>query len=255
MRRFAEAEAAEPEARLRAAYAALRPAARVRARLLMTPWAAGLTAAPGTRLDAVMAGAPPQRPELAPSVTTTYDPAHVRDVANRIWSLAVASRGRVGSLRTALPCPAGRLCSRALVAPEILTRPGAPDTEATSPLTLAGGQLTFTGGPARPLLVVRGIGFGTAPRRIHLAGCPSQIYAPGVLGFRDETRGWDAGRAPASGEPCVGIRIASWTRHRLVLRFGRGYGGRQGVVAHTGDTYTITIKGRELRGNVAYRRR
>lgn len=257
-RASSDPERGEPERLLRDGYRSLSRSQRRVYRSLATPWHAALSASPASALTGQQAVSPPPLPPRQPIVTATLDPTHVSAVTNRLWALAVASRGRV----VPLPCRyTARTCAAAARVPSVLTAPGAPGRRGKASVSVAGGSVSFLGGRMHPTMVVRSVGLGASAPRGRSADrttCGTyrsngRWYSKSTLSFVDETHSWAAGMAgPGHTGTCIGLRVISWSPNRVMLRFGGAYGTFDHWLAYRHDVFTLIIRGRQLRDAVRY---
>jgi hypothetical protein len=137
-------------------------------------------------------------------------------------------------------------------------------------------SVVMTGTDQKPVITVRGRGFGTKPKPdpgYHPPGhplCPLKVKGKlGPFGFdygtniyltdSSQTPAWAAGRyRPAVGElDCIGIVIMKYTATKIVFRLGRAYPHYRGEPAHyllvAGDHFVVGVSGERFSGHVKYR--
>jgi hypothetical protein len=128
---------------------------------------------------------------------------------------------------------------------------------------------TITGTAAQPVITVKGSGFGATRPAADPAshpngqdGCPAfpasppsyiandgYDYGSGQLYLWDMTAGWRGGNFVSGSElDCIGLRITTWTRTKIVFRPGTAYdrpnleGGNRYILA-TGDSVQVDVLG------------
>jgi hypothetical protein len=155
--------------------------------------------------------------------------------------------------------------------------------QAASPKVVTISSIVTKGSTAKPLIIVKGSGFGTtapaADPTAHPNGqsaCPAfpvtppkdikhdgYDYGTDMLWLenstpREPTAGWRAGDyVPGSEIDCIGIRIVEWSRTEVEFKLGTAYnnptleGGNQ-YLLNQGDFIEIDVRGVETDGTVCY---
>ncbi len=155
--------------------------------------------------------------------------------------------------------------------------------QASSPKAVTISSIITEGSTAKPLIIVKGSGFGaTAPvadPAAHPNGqsaCPAFPVSPAkdikhdgydygtdMLWLenstpREPTAGWRAGDyVPSSEIDCIGIRIVKWSRTELEFKLGTAYdnptleGGNQ-YQLNQGDIIELEVRGVESEGTVCF---
>jgi hypothetical protein len=112
-------------------------------------------------------------------------------------------------------------------------------------------SVTFSGtsgsGVASPKITIKGAHFGTAPNGTsnNRTSCGhytanGRVYAS-KLYFLDD-KNFEAGFSNSSGADCIGIRIVSWSRTKVILKFGNAYGTFDHWFLTNGDGFALSIK-------------
>jgi hypothetical protein len=130
-------------------------------------------------------------------------------------------------------------------------------------------SITFKGTAAKPTIVVKGSGFGSAPAASPTghpngqANCPAFPAKPAKdvkndgfdygtdgLWLEDATSGWRAGDyVPSTGElDCVGLQIKKWTPTEITFKPGTAYDNPSLEAGHTyilatGDSVSVDVLG------------
>jgi hypothetical protein len=113
-------------------------------------------------------------------------------------------------------------------------------------------NVAFTGTPSNPTVTITGTNFGpepppNPPTPVNcVSGDTSFDYGATGLSFEDVTGVWTAGQ---TGD-CIGLVVSSYSNTKIVYSFGPFYTNFRPVT--TGDSYEITIWGRNATGTVAY---
>ncbi|HUA11065.1 MAG TPA: hypothetical protein VMA83_03590 [Solirubrobacteraceae bacterium] len=114
-------------------------------------------------------------------------------------------------------------------------------------------SVSFKGTPAEPLIVVKGIGLGSLP--VEDAEETPNCFGeePSGLGndfgsaanIEDSTAGWQAGLGPGD---CIGLTFKTYTETEVAFTVGSAY--REYAEIHTGDSYTVNLRGLTKSGTV-----
>jgi hypothetical protein len=113
-------------------------------------------------------------------------------------------------------------------------------------------SVTFSGtsgsGGASPKITIKGAHFGaTAPNGTsnNRTSCGHYTANGRVYGnklyFLDD-KNFEAGFSNSSGADCIGIRVVSWSRTKVVLKFGNAYGTFDHWFLTNGDGFAISMK-------------
>jgi hypothetical protein len=113
----------------------------------------------------------------------------------------------------------------------------------------------FQGTPAEPLVVVKGAGLGSLPFEDaeedpncfgeETSGLGNNFGS--AANFADVTAGWQAGLGPGD---CIGLIFKTYTETEVVFTFGSSYHQSEYAPIHTGDEYTVNLRGLTKSGNV-----
>lgn len=116
-------------------------------------------------------------------------------------------------------------------------------------------SVKFKGTPAAPLVVVKGIGLGSLP--VEDAEEDPNCFGeePAGLGndfgsaaiFNENTAGWQAGQGPGD---CIGLIFKTYTETEVAFTFGSSYHQPEYAPLHTGDEFTVTLRGLTKSGTI-----
>jgi hypothetical protein len=109
-------------------------------------------------------------------------------------------------------------------------------------------SVKFQGTPAEPLVVVKGVGLGSLPFEDaeedpncfgeETSGLGNNFGS--AANFADDTTGWQAGLGPGD---CIGLIFKTYTEKQVVFTFGSSYHQSEYAPLHTGDEYTVNLRG------------
>jgi hypothetical protein len=127
-------------------------------------------------------------------------------------------------------------------------RPDGADTAAATPVITS---VTFSTGSAQgsptPLVTIKGSGLGS--------GCFG--VTPGYDGLDFGSNLWfsdnglfQAGFGQSSGGNCIGLVVWKYSSTQIQYGFGVVYGGTLQI--HSGDSYTVNVKGVKTSGTVVF---
>lgn len=116
-------------------------------------------------------------------------------------------------------------------------------------------SVKFQGTPAEPLVVVKGVGLGSLP--LEDAEEDPNCFGEETSGlgndfgtaanFADDTAGWQAGLGPGD---CIGLIFKTYTETQVIFTFGSSYHQSEYAPIHTGDEYTVNLRGLTKSGTV-----
>ncbi len=116
-------------------------------------------------------------------------------------------------------------------------------------------KVKFQGTPAEPLVVVKGSGLGSLPFEDaeedpncfgeETSGLGNNFGS--AANFADVTAGWQAGLGPGD---CIGLIFKTYTETEVVFTFGSSYHQSEYAPIHTGDEYTVNLRGLSKSGTV-----
>ena len=128
-------------------------------------------------------------------------------------------------------------------------------------------SVTFSSGSAQgsptPLVTIKGSGFGHLPQPVP-SGNPQDYLGSGCFGVTPGYDGLDfgsslwfsdnglfqAGFGRSSGGNCIGLVIWKYSSTQIQYGFGVVYGGTLQI--HSGDSYTVNVRGVRKSGTVAF---
>jgi hypothetical protein len=124
-------------------------------------------------------------------------------------------------------------------------------------------RVKVSGSSAAPRIAVIGHGFGAKPPRRHSASntlCGHYGHKNGYwygskgLWFKDLTHSWSAGRGDSRANgACIGLIVKSWSRTKVVFKFGAAYGSFDHWKVYAGDQFFIELKGLQQDGVAHYK--
>lgn len=119
-------------------------------------------------------------------------------------------------------------------------------------------KVKFSGSSAAPKITIIGHGFGPKPPHRYSAASTKcghyghkngSWYGFNGLWFKDSTHSWIAGTGTSkSNGSCIGLIVKSWSRKKVVFKFGVAYGSFDHWSIDGGNHYVIDVKGVQHNG-------
>jgi eukaryotic-like serine/threonine-protein kinase len=127
-----------------------------------------------------------------------------------------------------------------------------------TPTALGVQSVVFRGNSSAPVITATGMNFGVEPDG-SVAQCGgSKPYSGDVYGNDLYFRSYFPSGATLFGQgtsaqgSCVGIIVTTWSNTEVDFVFGNAYNTQDHWYIATGDSYTLTIKGTQFSGTVAF---
>jgi hypothetical protein len=112
--------------------------------------------------------------------------------------------------------------------------------------------VVFRGSAANPVITVNGEDFGAEPagELWNTTSCGS--YTDNGRNYGERLWFVARGEFAAGNGACVGIKVMSWSRNRVVFQFGNSYNTFQGWRVEDGDPCRVMVAGQTFTGTASY---